>query len=72
MTRRNGKYRVRRLGPHRFRVVNPAGRFVENDKGNPSHYATYEQAIAALRKYERGHENEPDLLVDYDDMEADW
>lgn len=66
------KYRVRRLGPNRFRIINPSGEFVESENGNPSHYATYEQAIKALREYERGHRHEPDPLIDHDDMEADW
>lgn len=62
------KYRVRRLSPSKFRIVNPSGNFVENDKGNASNYATYRQAIKALHEYERGKKKEPRPLLDHEDV----
>ena len=65
-----GKYRVRRLGPKRFRNVNPSGDYVENDAGNVSQFANYAQAIGKVRAFESGKEREPHpLLEDFDDTE---
>lgn len=61
------RYRVRRLAPKKFRIVNPQGNWVENDKGNPSNYASHRAAISALREYERGKKKEPHPLIDFDD-----
>lgn len=58
------RYRVRRLSPTKFRIVNPQGNWVENEKGNPSNYATHKAAVKALRLYERGQEKEPHPLLD--------
>lgn len=61
------RYRVRRLSPTKFRIVNPQGNWVENEKGNPSNYASHRAAIKALRKYERGQQKEPHPLIDHED-----
>lgn len=62
------KYRVRRLAPRKFRIMNPAGNWVENDKGNPSNYATHTAAVKALRLYERGKKKEPHPFIDHEDI----
>ena len=62
------KYRVRRLSPTKFRIVNPSGDWVESDKGNPSNYATHKAAVSALRMYERGKKKEPHPYIDYEDV----
>jgi hypothetical protein len=63
------KYRVRRLSPTKFRIVNPNGDWVENDQGNASNYGTYRAAIRALRRYEKGRRKEPHPLLDFGDMQ---
>ena len=59
-----GQYRVRRLGPKKFRVVNPAGDYVANQKGNMSQYASHEAALAACKALESGTRREQHPLIE--------